>query len=520
MKRVQLIDTSDIQKRKGERGAALVTTLLVSMLLLTAGGALILTTSLSATNAVDSNAEAQAYYAAEAGLQESLNVLRGNSSITNPAFTFATAGDKASGNKSGDSTTYSRLSNWLNYNYTPSGASNPDRVTLTSNYSPLNGLAYSVQVTAPDPENIPVGNNGNKVDTFNKNDPSIGPTPEATPSWHQWHCGHCSWQYAHHNSCTHKHCTNPNGTGRATVDDTRLLVQATGYGPKGAIKNMEMIVKRTVFDYNDAAAAITMVGPPDNSAPITMNITQDSDNHFTGKDQFGGSTTHIAAFGFTSSGAQAAADAYILTLHSGGKPVEATKTVLLTNSTPSPSPSPSVNTSPPPWLASADDARAFLGELQSIAVSMGRYYTTSNQPAAGTYGTDGAPVFTFVDGNFTVPGGKKGGGLLVVTGTLEIQKDAEWDGLILVLGDDPSGNASKFKLTTDGHAKIYGALVIAPFHRIGTSPIPFLGPVFDTSLGGHDAEFKYDSGEVRDAIYTIPPKVVGVHEGLTTVPTN
>jgi hypothetical protein len=505
MKRVQSIDTSEVQERKGERGAALVTTLLVSMLLLTAGGALILTTSLSATNAVDSNAEAQAYYAAEAGLQESLNVLRGNSSITNPAFTFATAGDKASGNKSGDSTTYSRLSNWLPYGNT---SAYQDRVTLTQNYSPLNGLAFSVQVTAPDPENIPVGNNGNKIDNFSKSSLPPGATPEATPSWHQWHCGHCSWQYSHHNSCTHKHCTNPNGTGRATVDDTRLLVQATGYGPKGAIKNMEMIVKRTVFDYNEAAAAITMVGPPDNSAPITMNITQDSDNHFTGDDLLSTSTTVISAFGFTSSGAQSAADAYILTLHSGGKPVQAPKTVLMDSTT------------TPPWLASADDTRTFLAELQSIAVSMGRYYTTSNQPAAGTYGTDGAPVFTFVDGNFTVPGGKKGGGLLVVTGTLEIQKDAEWDGLILVLGDDPSGNASKFKLTTDGHAKIYGALVIAPFHRVGTSPIPFLGPVFDTSLGGHDAEFKYDSGEVRDAIYTIPPKVVGVHEGFVTVPTS
>jgi len=503
MERVQTPNTNDASKRKGERGAALVTTLLVSMLLLAAGGALILTTSMSATNSVDSNAESQAYYAAEAGLQESLNVLRGNSSIISPAFTFATAGDASSGNKSGDSNSYSRLSNWLSYSTTYT-----DRVTLTSNYSPLNGLAYSVRVTHPDAETIPVGNNGNKVDTFDKKSLGPNPTPEATPSWHQWHCGHCSWQYAHHNSCTHKHCTNPVGSGRATVDDTRLLVQSTGYGPKGAIKNMEMIVKRTVFDYNDAAAAITMVGPPDNSAPISMNITQDQDNHFTGDDLLSGSTADIAAFGFTSSGAQSAADTYILTLHNSGKPVQAPKTVLLDGN------------STPPWLASGDDARAFLAELQSIALTMGRYFTTSSPPAAGTYGTDGAPVFTFVDGNFVVPSGKKGGGLLVVTGTLEIQKDAEWDGLILVLGDDPLGNASKFILTTAGHAKVYGALVIAPFHRVGTSPIFFLSPVFDTSLGGHDAEFKYDSGEVRDAIYTIPPKVIGVHEGLTVVPSN
>jgi hypothetical protein len=65
-------------RRPGERGAALVTALLVSMLLLAAGGALVITTGMSASNAVDSTAEAQAYYAADAGLQAALNVVRRN----------------------------------------------------------------------------------------------------------------------------------------------------------------------------------------------------------------------------------------------------------------------------------------------------------------------------------------------------------------------------------------------------------------------------------------------------------
>src|ERR1043166_1718976 len=102
--------------RNGERGAALWTVMAVSMLLLIAGSALILTTSMSATSSVDSIAEAQAYYAAEAGLQESLNVVRGN--VATPTFTFSTAADCGSGNKSGDTTTYSRLSNWLSYGNT------------------------------------------------------------------------------------------------------------------------------------------------------------------------------------------------------------------------------------------------------------------------------------------------------------------------------------------------------------------------------------------------------------------
>jgi hypothetical protein len=66
------------RRRAGERGAALVTSLLVAMLMLAAGGALLVTTGMTASNAVDSTAEAQAYYAAEAGLQAALTVIRRN----------------------------------------------------------------------------------------------------------------------------------------------------------------------------------------------------------------------------------------------------------------------------------------------------------------------------------------------------------------------------------------------------------------------------------------------------------
>ncbi len=63
-------------RRDGERGAALISVLLISMLLLSAGGVLLLTTSMSATAPIDASAEMQAYYAAEAGLQRTLNILR------------------------------------------------------------------------------------------------------------------------------------------------------------------------------------------------------------------------------------------------------------------------------------------------------------------------------------------------------------------------------------------------------------------------------------------------------------
>ena len=91
MKRESKMETSSRRSdRKGERGAALVTMLLVTILMLGAGGALILSTAMSSTTAMGSTAEMQAYYVAESGMQSALNVIRGN---TKP---LVTAGDRMS----------------------------------------------------------------------------------------------------------------------------------------------------------------------------------------------------------------------------------------------------------------------------------------------------------------------------------------------------------------------------------------------------------------------------------------
>src|SRR5215216_733102 len=101
------------EARRGERGAALITTLLVSFLMLAAGGLLLLTVSFSVSNAADPTAEMQAYYAAEAGLQTTLNVLRGN--VAPAGLTFRKAVSPAESNYSGDAATTARLSKWLTY---------------------------------------------------------------------------------------------------------------------------------------------------------------------------------------------------------------------------------------------------------------------------------------------------------------------------------------------------------------------------------------------------------------------
>ncbi|HEU4710133.1 MAG TPA: hypothetical protein VFS76_01140 [Pyrinomonadaceae bacterium] len=104
--------------KKGERGAALVTMLLVTVLLLGAGGALIMTTAMSANNSIGSTAEMQAFYVAESGMQSALNVLRGN---TKPLVTatdrmsFRTAVIPEISNGP-DNNGNLRLAGWLPYN--------------------------------------------------------------------------------------------------------------------------------------------------------------------------------------------------------------------------------------------------------------------------------------------------------------------------------------------------------------------------------------------------------------------
>src|SRR5438270_6625901 len=126
--------------RDGERGAALITALLVSMLLLAAGGALLVTTGMTAGNAVDTTAEAQAYYAAESGLEATLSVVRGNvpptSSGLQANFRNLICGTATLCTNSGD------LSLWL------------PRTDGVVKISDTPQLAFTVTVSDPDPNAV------------------------------------------------------------------------------------------------------------------------------------------------------------------------------------------------------------------------------------------------------------------------------------------------------------------------------------------------------------------------------
>ena len=115
--------------RRREKGAALLTVLLVSTMLLAAGGALLLTSNMANTTAVDSTAEAQAYYAAEAGINVAVNVLRGNSAAATVP-TFRNVADNPT------------MAQWLTYQTVG------ERQLVMVSTNP--GLAYDIVVSDPD----------------------------------------------------------------------------------------------------------------------------------------------------------------------------------------------------------------------------------------------------------------------------------------------------------------------------------------------------------------------------------
>lgn len=170
--------------RKSERGAALITVLMISFLLLVAVISLILESSMNTANVTDATSEEQAYYAAESGIQSTVDALRHNPR-PNPLLAptpdppdpdadeanhidYLKAITRETSNqctKSGATYTCAdpldntpndlRLSRWLPYNWGPNGgagAASKDRIVLgdPNTYSPLNGFAYSVKVFDPD----------------------------------------------------------------------------------------------------------------------------------------------------------------------------------------------------------------------------------------------------------------------------------------------------------------------------------------------------------------------------------
>lgn len=357
----QLRSTPDRNGRTNERGAALVTALLIATLILAAGGVLIKVTSMSAANAFDSTAETEAYYAAEAGLQAALNALRGNATSTASAMTagmtritFRNAATPASSNDcpagvGGDPSTVARLSRWLPYTSAQTAGT---RVTLGTNPT----TEYAVVVSLPPGDVMPAS---------------------------------------------------------ALVQPRRLLIQATGYGRNGARKQMSMIISRNAFDPT-VPAMMTLVGAPGGSPAINFNSGNSANHNYSGIDNATGGAG-LPAFGTTN-----AADNTIVTNSSASNTTSTPASSVLTNAT-----LPTYLQSPAAARAFLDQmqAAAIAGAAQSPATATYLANGGSGNPTGFTFvkgdyvmGSGTGSGLLIVTGELTTNGGTDFNGLLIVIG--------------------------------------------------------------------------------------------------------
>jgi hypothetical protein len=410
-------DNAKTNPRSHERGAALVSTLLITALLLGFCGVLLMTASTTATNAFNSTAEMQAYYAAETGLQATLEVLRGHVApwdstlaAANTKITFRNAITPLYSNYAGDTGAAARLSGWLPYDTT----TYRDRVILTPNYTPMNGFAYSVTVKNADSDSI-----------------TVRPEPR------------------------------------------RVLVQVKGYGPKNAVKHMEMVVTGAFLGNFSAPSPITIIGSPTDPASVSIGTS----NPFlvNGQDR-AKPTNSYPAIGVTTQ-----RDLDVVRASIG-----------IVNPNITPAPRLLTNSDLPYYVQTADAARRALDDLEEVSKNIGRYYTTGAPPDIGS---PTEPKLTFVNGDLSLSQNMgTGAGILVVTGNLDVDGNYSFNGLVLALG------AGTITRSGGGGGLIGGAMIVARFDRYAIGD-PFLAPTFNTS-GGGNSTVEYNSDLINRSFNT------------------
>jgi Tfp pilus assembly protein PilX len=583
-----------VRARDTERGAALITVLLMSMMLLIAGLGLIAVTSNSASLAADATSESQAFYAAEAGAQAVIGALRGNyaplttdANAANNKMSFRNAVTPLVANSSTDTYANARLSRWLPYSATASDGVSV--VPISASYTAGSGMAYSVEeIKDPDNSDIVIfSTSGKFADNNSYKDFTCSSGCTGTPSLRLTYAPRGSssvftttsgatnlgsftmtasnngtfpvnnvpfaltvtqtkpWAASKTMTCaingtvtksstgwtsnltvqlpTLAHSLDgviytltysgaptlsvPNGSAvtlSATItppDPQRLRVKVTGYGPRNAVKKIQLLVSMAAFDYN-ATGTITMRSHDDDTTAMTMSVGSSAVYGYNGNDNANGAS--LPAISVT--GPQD--EAYVNSLNAANSttgsqiqgfpgparrvPVSSLDKFLQTTDGP-------------------DGARAALDRLRQVAKSLKTPGCTGALTACDRYYASGESIsniglnmtnglMTFVEGDYTLPPAG-GAGLLVVTGTLTMNGNADYKGLILVLGGgtvNRQGGGGDLSLLS---------MAVARFGSTGG----FLNPAFNVS-GGGNSTMRYDSDWVRKALKSMGPGVLGVSE--------
>ena len=284
---------------------------------------------------------------------------------------------------------------------------------------------------------------------------------------------------------------NVNG-GAVTVSGTvtsaepvRLIVKSTGYGPRGSKKQLEAVVRKSLFDGMRAPATLTLVGGSTgfNFNPGSSNVTE-----YSGEDVAVTNAT-IPPIGTTNQTnldvVQDSIDGLPPHPFNGnviGSPAD-------------------VSTEMPIWLSSVENLDATVENLRELSTFAGRYFPSGTTP--DNFGDNlSATGITFCDGNVAFNG--DGGGILVVTGTLTLQGDFNFNGLILVTG------AGGVVRQGSGTGVLQGNIVVAPYDPNNMSA-GWLDPNYNLS-GGGTSTIIYNSSSLANGIVAVSNFVLGVAE--------
>jgi hypothetical protein len=260
------------------------------------------------------------------------------------------------------------------------------------------------------------------------------------------------------------------------AEPLRLLLKATGYGPRGARKQLEAIIQKNFFNDLAAPASLTLIG---SNTGFVFNPGNSENVTYSGQDQV--TNAAIPSIGVTNTASL--------------------KTVLQTNIKTNPDPpAADVSLEVPDWLSSTEKLDATINNLRMVAQASGRYYSGGTTPP--DFGSISGTGITFVDGNVSLSGA--GGGILVCTGNLTLNGAVNFKGLIIVTG---SGGIDR---SGGGNGTLAGNTVIAPYNPSNLSA-GFLGPKYNIS-GGGSSLLEYNSDSVSNGLIAISNFVLGVAE--------
>jgi Tfp pilus assembly protein PilX len=158
------------------------------------------------------------------------------------------------------------------------------------------------------------------------------------------------------------------------------------------------------------------------------------------------------------------------------------------------SPAPAVVSTIPDWLSTPQKLDLFVNSFRQAAINSQpqRYYTSTNQPTNYGDNTTGTGL-TFCDGNCTAPGNTSGGGILIVTGTFTTAGAFNFKGLILITG--PGG----FMRSGNGGGVIRGSVVLAPYNADSLAANVFSLPPTYNSNGSGNSTIDNDAVSISQA---------------------